>query len=184
MDPSYTHYGTGLRVDQSSRKVAEPLLPPAPPHATVKQNILNSFANDVLAKGGQDLLDEFQSMKLAFDQHARGSNSDSVMFRLLKNEDGSIWNRKCPESAALAIAAFVIRIFGARVFNPGTNNINSEKFRMATHMLFGKDIHAIEGDLNIVVPKINVEKNDNDNYTLGSENDKYNIIFSLSDVNI
>ena len=89
MDPSYTHYGPGLRLDQSSRKVAEPLLPPAPPHATVKQNILNSFANDVLAKGGQDLLDEFQSMKLAFDQHARGSNSYSVMFRLLKNEDGA-----------------------------------------------------------------------------------------------
>ncbi|MGV7150827.1 hypothetical protein ACWA34_26680, partial [Escherichia coli] len=74
-----------------------------------KQTLLNQFSLCLKMEGEEQLCDCVNELK-----YGLSSNNE---YDLFKNRETSLWKRKVPESAALAMTGTVYKLFGSRLLN-------------------------------------------------------------------
>lgn len=72
--------------------------------------------------------------------------SSNNEYDLFKNRETSLWKRKVPESAALAMTGTVYKLFGNRLLN-ARNQLDKNLLDM--QMVYGKDMVTKSGDILI-----------------------------------
>ncbi|HBE2976425.1 TPA: hypothetical protein KL475_003286 [Escherichia coli] len=105
-----------------------------------KQTLLNQFSLCLKMEGEEQLCDCVNELKLGLS-----SNNE---YGLFKNRETSLWKRKVPESAALAMTGTVYKLFGSRLLN-ARNQLDKNLLEMAMQMVYGKDMVTKSGDILI-----------------------------------
>ncbi|MGR7958191.1 hypothetical protein ACU6HD_26695, partial [Escherichia coli] len=105
-----------------------------------KQTLLNDFSHRLKMEGEEQLCDCVNELKLGL--------SSNNKYDLFKNKETSLWKRKVPESAALAMTGTVYKLFGSRLLN-ARNQLDKNLLEMAMQMVYGKDMVTKSGDILI-----------------------------------
>lgn len=105
-----------------------------------KQTLLNDFSHRLKMEGEEQLCDCVNELKLGL--------SSNNKYDLFKNKETSLWKRKVPESAALAMTGTVYKLFGSRLLNV-RNQLDKNLLEMAMQMVYGKDMVTKSGDILI-----------------------------------
>ena len=147
-------------------------------HETHKQGALDALSDKLTAERLDD-----QSLKECFELLTSGilgkkghpDPDNTKILSLFKNNYS--WNdlgaRKCPRSAALALVAFTLKVFGDKIVNNGA--IYRKDLEFGMNMLFGKNMVDIEQDVFDMVDSIRIEKEADGSYTLASKNYRINV---------